>query len=768
MFMTNASSLSADEALNFAGPGHAVQFYDSDDFLAGVVSEYVARGLAAGEPAVIIATDAHRRAFSEGLANRGIDVDAARAAGELTLLDARETLAHFMIDSSPDRDRFMTTIGGVLEKVSGGDNRVRAYGEMVDLLWRDGNPEGAITLEEHWNDLGSLFTFSLLCAYPMGNFSSEAQAVDFDRVCKAHGHVIPADSLVHAVDDGAPESLAREVAMLQQRARSLATEIEHRKELEKALRSSLSAQERAERELTRANEEKAFLLEATNALNRSLDYDARLRETTQLPVPRLADWCAVDIARDNGSLERKSASYVDGLIDDTIRDMHPRLVEVLRSGRPETIDAGPHHVLLVPLQAGDRPFGVLTLVRAVWARPYPESEVALAAELARRAAMAIENARLYRLAQDANRIKDQFLATLSHELRTPLTAILGWARMLTVGGLDADTIRAACSTIERAARTQASLIDDLLDLSKVVTGKLTLKTEPVDLASVLDGALETLRLAADTKGIRVEIAPARGRSIVTGDSTRLQQIVWNLVSNALKFSERGSGVFIALEQSGGAARIVVRDEGRGIAPEFLPHVFDAFRQADGATTREHGGLGLGLAIVKYLTELHGGSVAATSAGIGEGSTFTVILPLALQRTMKSEPAAPNAIIDLTGTSVLVVDDDADTRELVSVILRRSGASVMATESADEAAAAIRARKFSVVVTDIAMPERDGFAFVRSLRANADTRRLPVVALTASADTESEQRVNASGFNAFVRKPIDPAQFVRVIAATAAN
>jgi signal transduction histidine kinase len=755
MFMTNASSLSADEVLNFAGPGHAVQFYDSDDFLAGVVSEYVARGLAGGEPAVIIATDAHRRAFSEGLASRGIDVDAVCTAGELTLLDARETLGKFMAGALPDRERFLTTIGGLLENISRGDRRPRAYGEMVDLLWRDGNPEAAIALEEHWNDLAAFYTFSLLCAYPMGNFSNEAQAADFERVCRSHGHVIPSDSLTNS------DSLAREVAILQQRARSLATEIEHRKELEKALRS-------AERELTRTNEEKAFLLEAATALNRSLDYDARLHETTQLPVPRLADWCAVDIARDNGSLERKSVSYVDGLIDDTIRDLHPRLVEVLRSGRPETIDAGPHHVLLVPLQAGDRPFGVLTLVRAVWARPYPESEVALAAELARRAAMAIENARLYRLAQDANRIKDQFLATLSHELRTPLTAILGWARMLTVGGLDADTIRAACSTIERAARTQASLIDDLLDLSKVVTGKLTLKSEPVDLATVLDGALETLRLAADTKGIRIEVAPRRGRSIVTGDSTRLQQIVWNLVSNALKFSERGSGVFIALEQSGGAARIVVRDEGRGIAPEFLPHVFDAFRQADGATTREHGGLGLGLAIVKYLTELHGGSVAATSAGIGEGSTFTVTLPLALQRTMKSEPAAPNAIIDLTGTSVLVVDDDADTRELVSVILRRSGASVMATESADEAAAAIRDRKFSVVVTDIAMPERDGFAFVRSLRANADTHLVPVVALTASADTESEQRVNASGFNAFVRKPIDPAQFVRVIAATAGN
>ena len=375
--------------------------------------------------------------------------------------------------------------------------------------------------------------------------------------------------------------------------------------MEGALRDALAAGRKAERAARRTSDDNEFLLNATTALNRSLAYDERLRDVAELAVPRLADWCSVNAGSDEHGGERPAVACGD-----------------------EPANCGDGSKLTVPMRVGDQPFGAITLVRAAG---FDDADVALATEFGRRAAVALENARLYHLAQEANRMKDQFLATLSHELRTPLTAILGWSRMLTQGGLDPETIRTACGTIERAARTQAALIDDLLDLSKVVTGKLALRNEPVELGAVIDGAMETLRLAAETKGIRLDVAPIADRAIVNGDPTRLQQIAWNLVSNAIKFSDAGGSILIAVERRNESARIIVRDEGRGIAAEFLPHVFEPFRQADGAITREHGGLGLGLAIVKYLAELHGGTVTASSAGEGQGATFVVTLPLITSR-----------------------------------------------------------------------------------------------------------------------------------------
>lgn len=477
-----ASPLTAVRESAMSGHNHAVQFYESEDFLRDSVAGFIGNGLVAGEPVIVIATEQHQSAFADALAARGLDVIEATSSGDLIVLDARETLATFMAGSMPDPERFLASVGGVIGKIARGRQQCRAYGEMVDVLWRDGNPEGAIRLEELWNDLAEHYTFNLLCAYPMGNFYSESHAAHFEHVCRTHSHVFPAESFPATGTDA--KALAREVAILQQQARALTSEIEHRKELEKALREALVTQRKAEQEKDR-------------------------------------------------------------------------------------------------------------------------------------------------LQQEASRMKDQFLATLSHELRTPLTAILGWSRMLTLGGLDADTMRTACGTIERAARTQAALIDDLLDLSKVVTGKLALRNEPVELTTVIESALETLRLAADTKAIRLDVTPMTDRAVVTGDPTRMQQIIWNLLSNAIKFSDAGGSVLVALERHNDTARIIVRDQGRGIAPAFLPYVFDPFRQADGAITREHGGLGLGLAIVKYLAELHGGSVTATSAGEGHGSTFAVTLPLAM-------------------------------------------------------------------------------------------------------------------------------------------
>lgn len=553
---------------------HLVQFYENEDFLYSTVGRFLADGLMGNEPAVVIATEEHRKGFADALAERGWD------AKHINFFDARETLSAFMCGPVIDEAACKEALGSILTKSANGHSprRVRAYGEMVDLLWREGNGEAALRLEELWNDLGNMYDFSLLCAYPIGNFYKESHTAQFEEICQTHTDVIPAETFDPTGD---VETQRARIAVLQQRAAALEAEIAHRKELEDALR--------------RREAEHAFLLEASSVLNRSLDSRSGLTDMVNLVVPRFAEWCAVDLASEDGAQERIAEK---GIRRDAAQ--------------------------IIPIHHNQRILGTITL-------GVSESDLPLARELARRAAVAIENSRLYQLAQDANRIKDEFLATLSHELRTPLTAILGWARMLTIGGLDAATVRTAVETIEHSARTQAALIDDLLDLSKVVTGKLSLRSEPVDVSGVINGAVKTLQLAADARSIHIEVSGAGRPAIVAGDSTRLQQIVWNLLSNALKFSDAGGTVSIALSRADGRARIVVTDKGRGIAPDFLPHVFEPFRQADGANTRAHGGLGLGLAIVKYLTELHGGIVTASSNGEGHGATFTVTLPLVLRQ-----------------------------------------------------------------------------------------------------------------------------------------
>jgi signal transduction histidine kinase len=592
------------------GPGtHLVQFYDAEEFLFDVVGTFIADGLKNGEPVIVIATAEHRGGFEASVAEKGFDTSG------VLFLDARETMARFMAGPQPDEEQFMTALGGVLEQAMARapKSRVRAYGEMVDLFWRDGNPDAAVRLEELWNDLGALYPFTLLCAYPIGNFYKESDASLFDDVCRTHGRVFPAESYDRG---GSDDARLREIAALQQRAAALEAEIRYRREVERKLRAALD-----------------------------------------------------------------------------------------------------------------------------------------------------ENARLYELAREINRTKDEFLATVSHELRTPLTAILGWARMLTLGSMDEKTTRTAIETIERSAKMQASLIDDLLDLSRIVTGKLALRSEPVDLGSVVDGAVQTLRLAAEARGIRIHVEECSRRCVVAGDTTRLQQIVWNLLSNAVKFSVAGGEVTVAIERDGGeTARLLVRDRGRGISSDFLPHVFEPFRQADGASTRSYNGLGLGLAIVKYLVELHGGTVTAVSDGDGAGATFTVTLPLAT-RLLRDEPlrATGEDVADLTGATVFVVDDDADARDVIAAILRRCGAVAETFGSVERACMALGDRIPDVIVTDIAMPDQDGCALMQQMRASAATADLPVVALTAVADPHTGERLRAAGFGAYLRKPVDPVEFSRIVA-----
>jgi len=406
---------------------------------------------------------------------------------------------------------------------------------------------------------------------------------------------------------------------------------------------------------------------------------------------------------------------------------------------------------------------------------FTETDEAVVVQLAQMASIAVENARLYEAeqqarqeAQTANRLKDEFLAVLSHELRSPLNPILGWTKLLQSRKLNEARTAEALATIERNAKLQAQLIEDLLDISRIMRGKLTLNSAFVSLAFVIYSAMETVRLAAEAKNIQFNLALDSTVGEVLGDAGRLQQVVWNLLSNAVKFTPAGGQVTIRLTQVDTDAQIQIIDTGKGINPEFLPYVFEYFRQEDGSTTRKFGGLGLGLAIARQIVEMHGGRISADSPGVGFGATFTVKLP---RINSKVQPAAERAIAasspsapktPLTGMRILVVDDTADTREFLTFLLEENGAIVFAVASATEALQTFAEFQPDIILSDIGMPEMDGYELMRSLRKLEAGRSIPAIALTAYAGEIDQKQAIAAGFQRHVAKPIDPERVISYI------
>jgi len=370
-------------------------------------------------------------------------------------------------------------------------------------------------------------------------------------------------------------------------------------------------------------------------------------------------------------------------------------------------------------------------------------------------------------AEAANRIKDEFLATLSHELRTPLTSLLGWSSVLREGKRDEKVLAQGLDAIDRNARVQAQLIDDLLDVSRIVSGKLNLDVRPLDIASVARAAITVVQPAADAKGITLDYYAEPGLGAISADSARVHQIIWNLLSNAVKFTPHGGQISLRVEQDETDARVTVRDSGQGIDAEFLPRVFDRFRQADSSTTRSFGGLGLGLAIVRHLVELHGGTVSAQSDGVTKGATFTVTFPLMADRTPVTVSHTPEIIdtYSLDGLKVLLVDDEPEARQIISTVITRTGAEVKSCKSAHEALAKLSEWKPDVILSDIAMPEQDGYSFIRQVRSlprdkGGDT---PAAALTAYARDIDRRQALAAGYQMHIAKPIGASQLVTLIA-----
>ncbi|HLE63583.1 MAG TPA: CHASE domain-containing protein [Pyrinomonadaceae bacterium] len=440
----------------------------------------------------------------------------------------------------------------------------------------------------------------------------------------------------------------------------------------------------------------------------------------------------------------------------------------------------PESSIAVPMAVMGRIVGTIE-VQSYEKNAFTEGSVTAMRMAANLTAVAIEDVRLLdressarAAAEESNRLKDEFLATVSHELRTPLTAILGWSRMLEAGSLDNEVAVRAIETIRRNAKAQSQIVDDILDVSRIITGNLYLDLQPLELAPIIEAAINVVRPTADAKGIKIETFFDSDPELVSGDANRLQQVIWNLVSNAVKFTPGGGKVTVALKQLSSEMRITVADTGRGVSPDFLPFVFDRFRQADSSTTRQHGGLGLGLAIARHIVEIHGGTIAATSHGEGQGATFTVALPLLDSVTGKRSERLADALpcvnnqASLAGLHVLLVDDDRDTLELITAALIGRDARVTAVSSAIAALDAIKVCRPDVLVSDIAMPGEDGYELIQKVRAldYSSARTIPAVAITAYAKEEDRNRAFSSGFQGYLAKPVELAELIHAVAQAA--
>ncbi len=847
---------------------HLVQFYEDDTQLAANVSEFLSAGFAAGDPLLVIATKPHCDAFVSALRAEGFNVEGARRTGQLQLLDARETLDGFMDGNSPHAGRFDTVVGSVVDatvRSAGSGRKLRAYGEMVNLLWQDGNSTGALRLEELWNDLSVKYPFELLCAYSMANFYRASQSAGFKEVCARHGRVLP---LPGASARAASADTSLQVALLQQKARALEAEVLQRQDLEAALRQALAERRHAERELA------DFVENAVEGLHR-VGPDGRIlwanqaeldllgytreeyvgRHISEFHVDRakiddmLARLARGETLRDFPTqLRRKDGSVCDVLIhsnvlwedgkfvhtrcytrDITARkagdDAAARLAAIIESSDDAIVSKDLNGVVRTWNKGAERIFGytaaemvgqsirriipadrqgeedeVLSKVSrgemvdhfqtirlrkdgtpihiSLTVSPIrsPSGELIGASKIARditehkgfeseRERLLASEREARQVAERANRVKDEFMAMLSHELRSPLNAISGWTQVakahLRDGKPPLDVMQRALDVIERNVGLQARLIDDLLDISRIVSGKLQLESRPVNLTAIATNAIESVRPSADSKGITLSLDASTPDPWVLADPARLEQVLWNLLVNAVKFTPDGGRIDMTIAPAEKGIAVSVRDTGQGIDTESLPHVFDRFWQARDTMKRMQGGLGLGLALVRYLAELHGGSVEARSDGRGCGSTFTVTLPFFMEAS-NTNAQGENA---LRGVRALVVDDFADAREMLGHLLEYRGAEVHTAASVREALALLEKRAFDVVLTDLGMPEQDGYAMVRGIRAHPAprVRSLPVIAVTAYSGDGERDRALSQGFDDYVVKPVLADQMAASIA-----
>jgi excisionase family DNA binding protein len=575
---------------------HFVQFYEDDAFLEESVAGYIGTGLESNEGAIVIATREHRVAIAKKLKARGINLAEARAKGQFVALDAAETLARFMVNGMPDGQLFMHVVGRVVKQALNGRKGLRAFGEMVAILWQEGKRSAAIRLEELWNDLSKVHAFALFCAYPMSAFAGDNQGDPLKDVCTCHTRVIPAESYASL---SSPEDRLRAITVLQQKALSLSAEIEHRKEVEEQLRLAKSA------------------------------------------------------------------------------------------------------------------------------------------------------------AEEANRAKDQFLAVLSHELRTPLTPVLMTTAMMESEPGLPPRMRDDLAMIRRNIALETQLIDDLLDLSRVVNGKMVSYKRDLDVHPLVHNVLEMVKADARDKEIHIELELKAQNDRVHGDSARLHQVIWNLLKNAIKFTpENGRITIRTRNQSKAKLTLEVQDTGIGIDPQDLPTIFNAFEQGEQGVARRSGGLGLGLAISRTVVDMHEGTITAHSDGKGRGACLTVELATIAPADEPVTAANPSvrSATESRPLRILLVDDHADTLKIMRRILESDGHCVTVAASVQEATRAANAGEFDLLISDIGLPDGTGHDVMRSVRACHP--RMPAIAMTGFGMEQDIRNSEEAGFTMHLTKPVD--------------
>ena len=572
----------------------------------------------------------------------------------------------------------------------------------------------------------------------------------------------------------------------------------------------ITEQLRARAAEERNRRQTAFLSRLTASFATSLEPRQILASLAELSVPYFADWCSVDLLKESGQIERVADKHVDPAKADLIAqlrktsgnlytplspalvirtseaaivlDVTDRVLVEAAAGDRERLgilrSLAVLSYLCIPLRIQGRTIGAVTMARGDSARRFDEEDVRVAEDAASRTALAVDNAQTYEQLQTANQLKDEFLATLSHELRTPLNAILGYARMLRSGIMKEERRDQALETVERNATTLTQMVEDVLDVSRITAGKIRLHIQPLDLAIVLRDALATVTPAADAKGVRLESILEPNVGPVSGDPDRLQQVIWNLLSNAVKFTPRGGRVQMRLQRVNSHIEVSVSDTGIGIREDFLPHLFERFRQGDSTTTRAHSGLGLGLAIARRIVELHGGRIQAFSPGEDKGSTFRVELPTMIVHTevdserrvhprAQGPRPAPLDFPTLPDILVLAVDDDPDALSLVREILESAGARVRTATSVRSALELLKGEVPDVLVSDLGMPGMDGFDLIQRIRQmEGPVKELPAAALTAYARSEDRAKALRLGFEMHLAKPIDPSELIAAVASLA--
>jgi PAS domain S-box-containing protein len=702
---------------------HFVQFYEHDDYLVESVSGYVAAALGDNEGSIVIATHDHRVAIQRKLAQQGIDIAAAIEGGRYVVLDARETLSKFMVGDEPHPARFRDVVGGVVASVATNSRRIHAFGEMVAMLWADGNRQAAISLEQMWNELAKEHRFALFCAYPMSGFTESQDGVPFDSICTCHSEVIPAESYSRMPSES---ERFRAITALQQRAQALEAEIEHRKAVETALATR-------ERELT------DFFENASEGLHK-VGPDGTIL------------WA--------NKAECRLLGYApEEYIGRSIRDFHADedVIESIlnRLNRGEVLENVParlrckggqiKHVLLNSSACIED--GQLRYTRC-FTRDITERWLA---EMALRV---------------ADRRKDEFLATLAHELRNPLAPL---ANALSVLELDQGADEAVAELrimMQRQVAQLTRLVDDLLDVSRITRGKVKLRKEWVDLQDVIRNAVEASRPMIDAGRHQLAIELPAAPLMVHVDAARMAQVFSNLLNNSAKYTDPGGQIHLKVAAREREVFISVRDNGVGICCEALAHVFDMFSQVDRSVDRAQGGLGIGLTLVRRLVELHGGSVNAASEGLGKGSEFMVCLPLEEQAGKPSKRKKSNPTADTKRSApakrILVVDDNDDSRESLSRLLRKLGHQVEVAGDGEQAVALAGELLPTFILMDMGMPKLNGYDATQRIRQTDWGKDIRIIALTGWGQPQDVQRCLEAGCAAHLVKPVDLGELERLL------